>query len=223
MRTLADRVGGRGEGVDVARRPSSAEDWPSMSASARVRVRTCSGAALAGVFASLVCGAPALALPNPALLPDGRNWELVSPPDKHGATIQPLGLGTEGPQGGLVQASEDGSRLTYQASAPIEGEPEGNRAPEGVQLLSTRGANAWSTKDIITPHTNAEGLPSGRGQEYKLFSPDLSLGLVQPALLHTLQEPPLTELPEGTTTEEGSIYLRGPKCEANPVRCYEAR
>ena len=89
-------------------------------------------AAAVGVLAALLCSAPALALPDPALLPDGRNWELVSPPDKHGASIQPLGLGIQGPLGGLVQASEDGTRLTYQASAPVEGEPEANRAPESA-------------------------------------------------------------------------------------------
>ena len=49
--------------------------------------------------------------PRPAgafALPDGRAWEMVSPPDKHGALIAPIS------QAAVIQASADGSAMTYQ-------------------------------------------------------------------------------------------------------------
>ena len=49
-------------------------------------------------------------------LPDSRGWELVSPPNKHGALIE--GIGATQRAGGVVQASADGSRITYTATAP---------------------------------------------------------------------------------------------------------
>jgi WD40 repeat protein len=157
--------------------------------------------------------APALAQPNPGVLPDGRGWELVSPAEKSGATVSPLGQAAQGLLGGLDLASEDGNALTYAATGPVEGEPEANRAPEGVQIISSRESSGWSSKDIITPHEKGEGVPSGEAQEYRLFSPDLSLAAVQPfgRPAHAegehpskFQEPPLA----GNAQEERGIYLR---------------
>ena len=109
-------------------------------------------------------------------LPDGRQWELVSPPSKEGASIEPL-------HEGAIQASEDGSAITYIASAPVTANPAGNPSPaELTQVLSRRGAGGWSTEDIATPHR----IPTGEGfigetDEYLVFSPDLSRAIVQPA------------------------------------------
>ncbi|HEX3851757.1 MAG TPA: hypothetical protein VHW01_12370, partial [Polyangiaceae bacterium] len=70
------------------------------------------------------------------VLPDGRAWELVSPVDKRGVSVEPLAH-----EGGLIQASANGKGIAYIAAAPVgEEEPAGNRAPEPAQLLATRGS-----------------------------------------------------------------------------------
>jgi len=103
-------------------------------------------------------------------LPDGRSWELVSPPDKHGALLEPIG-------GAVVQASASGDAIAYPADAPTEAEPEGNAAKS--QVLSTHTSGGWGSRDIAPPHEGATGQPVGNGQEYRFFSSDLSLGVVQ--------------------------------------------
>jgi DNA-binding beta-propeller fold protein YncE len=105
-------------------------------------------------------------------LPDGRAWELVSPPDKHGALIETIG------EGQVTQASASGEAMTYVAAAPTEGEPQGNT--NKVQVLSTRGPEDWQSKDISPPHTAATGLSQSSGQEYRFFSEDLASAAVQP-------------------------------------------
>jgi hypothetical protein len=105
------------------------------------------------------------------VLPDGRSWELVSPPNKHGALIDPFSIGTS-------QASADGSAVTYLANAPTEASPEGNTSPEPDQVLARRLPGGWLSQDIATPHSST-AVPAF-APEYKLFSPDLSLALVEP-------------------------------------------
>jgi hypothetical protein len=156
-----------------------------------------------------------------AALPDGRAWEMVSPADKNGASVQPLGFGFGGPSGGLIVASEDGNGLTYVADSPVTTEPEGNRAIEGNQVLAQRSSNAWSARDIVTPHNKGEGLVSGTDQEYHAFSPDLSLALVQPfGKNNPFQEPPLVP---GVSSEELGIYLRhnSTSCNSVPAPCFQ--
>ena len=104
---------------------------------------------------------------------DGREWELVSPPEKHGATVEPISR-----EGAMIDASADGDALAWAAGAPVEGEPEGNRRPEPDQVISTRSASGWSSRDITTPHDRGEGYPPGAPSEYRAFSPELSFGLV---------------------------------------------
>jgi hypothetical protein len=106
------------------------------------------------------------------LLPDGRDWELVSPPDKHGALIEQIA------EAGLVQASVNGDAIAYLTSAPTEAEPPGYS--NEVQVLSTRGPGGWESRDIAPPNIAATGLSVGYGQEYRFFSEDLSSGIVQP-------------------------------------------
>jgi DNA-binding beta-propeller fold protein YncE len=159
-------------------------------------------------------------LPNPqGLLPDGRAWELVSPPNKGGASIEAIG-GTGGPGGGIMESSLDGNAVTYVADAPVEPEPQGGRSPEGTQVLSTRGSEAWSSKDIVTPHLKGEGFPAGKPQEYQAFSTDLSFALVLPWGLPgtKLQRPPLA----GTAEEERGLYRRSNfTCSTTPASCYQ--
>jgi hypothetical protein len=108
-------------------------------------------------------------------LPDGRHWELVSPPDKRGALLE--GLANQS----ALQASADGGAMSYYAIGATESQPQGQA--EGAQVLSVRGSTGWSSQDIATPHERAVGSPTlfrGAG-EYFLFSGDLSRGLVEPA------------------------------------------
>jgi hypothetical protein len=130
--------------------------------------------------------------------PDGRAWELVSPPDKHGAGI--YGIGTE--QGADIQAAADGGGITYTGTAPFVTNPAGSRSVEMQQAISGRVApGSWTTADITTPHNEGpSALDVGSASEYKFFSSDLSLGAVEPA-----GSTPLPPLPAGS---EKTIYLR---------------
>jgi hypothetical protein len=111
-----------------------------------------------------------------ASLIDGRMWELVSPAEKHGTSLESI---TE--EGGLIQAAEDGSGLAYIAKGPVQENVEGNRSIADSQLLAKRENGVWSTRDITTPHENPAGILLGVLSEYKIFSNDLSAGFVRPA------------------------------------------
>jgi DNA-binding beta-propeller fold protein YncE len=134
---------------------------------------------------------------------DGRGWEMVSPIDMNGGEAEPFSEG-----GGLIQTSESGTALTWIGTAPID-EPEGSRSFEPTQLLSTRGAEGWSTQDIVTPNEQGTGLELG-SQEYRMFSSTLALSLLEPfAGGGKLAEPPLA--PPGASEaghQEKTIYLR---------------
>ena len=101
-------------------------------------------------------------------LPDGRSWEMVSPPDKRGAVIQ---------LGGVVEAAAGGGALSYVANAPTEAAPPG--FPGAVSILSTRGPAGWSTRDLASSHQRVTGKLK-TPPEYRLFAEDLSAALVQP-------------------------------------------
>lgn len=139
------------------------------------------------------------------LLPDHRQWQMVSPPKKGG----PLGL-PHPTEPGAIQAAEDGSALAYGTpnSAP-SGEPEGNRSKQNTQFLFTRGEAEWATQDITTPHNKGEGFVGEEPPEYQLFSSDLSLGIVEPEakLTFPLESPPLSP-PLAGEQREKTIYLR---------------
>jgi hypothetical protein len=137
------------------------------------------------------------------MLPDGRLWELVSPPNKHGGAIRGLVQG-------VVQAAEDGSAITYLTNAPTELQPQG--FSEEVQVLSRRGAQGWTSKDIATPHSAQAGISVGPGLEYRTFSSDLSSAVVEPF-------GPFTKLtPEGS--ERTPSIRHNFTCEAEPAACY---
>jgi phosphodiesterase/alkaline phosphatase D-like protein len=130
-------------------------------------------------------------------LPDGRAWEMVSPPDKQGAPVE--GLTREG---GVILAAEDGDALTYVVNGSLDEESQGNRSPEWQQVLATRTASGWASQDIATPGTKAEGVTPGQTPEYQFFTPDLSSALVEP-VEGARAEPPLAP---GVT--QATIYLR---------------
>lgn len=133
-----------------------------------------------------------------SVLPDGRVWELVSPPDKDGALIEPF------EDSGQIQAASDGNGIAYRTEGPAVGEdPVGDT--EHSQVLSRRGVDGWSTVDLTLPGRlpedgePAEGLYDYKA-EYQLFSPNLSLAIVEPKPAGT----PLLS-PEAT---ERTLYLR---------------
>jgi hypothetical protein len=103
-------------------------------------------------------------------LPDGREWELVSPPDKHGAAL----FGTE--EAVFNQAAADGNGIAYNASTPTEGQPHGNG--ETTQILATRTGSGWINTDLLVPHTAPSALTNN--DAYWAFSADLSSGVLQP-------------------------------------------
>ncbi len=136
---------------------------------------------------------------------DQRDWELVSPPDKDGASVEYTRV-----FGGLVQASADGNALTYIANGPFA-EPEGSRSLEPAQILSTRDqAGVWSSKDIVTPNSAGTGIHT-EPKEYEFFSPNLALALLQPYIGgSSLAEPPLAPpaSPSEAGHQEKTPYLR---------------
>ena len=135
------------------------------------------------------------------VLPDSRAWELVSPPPgKNGATAaaEPISQG-----GSLIQAGEDGAAFAYGMIGSVEADPAG--ATNYSQVLSVRDSGGgWSSQDIATPHEHATGASVGQGQEYRYFSSDLSVGLVQPLALP--QPEAAASLSPGAS--EKTVYLR---------------
>jgi DNA-binding beta-propeller fold protein YncE len=123
------------------------------------------------------------------LLPDGRQWELVSPPEKHGALLETIG------QAHATQAAASGDAISYTAVTPTEAEPRG--FSNQLQVFSSRGPSGWSSKDIALANSAAVGLAPG--QEYRLFSEDLSRAIVQPLGSFT---------PQSSLATDQTPYLR---------------
>jgi hypothetical protein len=103
-------------------------------------------------------------------LSDDRVWEMVSPPNKAGASLKP--------RAGLVQAAAGGDGIVYPARGSIEVNPEGNRSREPSSIFSRRGSPGWSSKDITPP--NSRTAPLSSSAEFKLFSPELKQALLLP-------------------------------------------
>lgn len=105
-------------------------------------------------------------------LPDDRGYELVSPPDKYGSGLDAI------EEQGVVQAAANGDAITYLATGGTELDPLG--VSNDVQVYSARGRDGWVSKDVALGHVSATGPSTGTGEEYRFFSSDLSVGLVQP-------------------------------------------
>jgi hypothetical protein len=143
-------------------------------------------------------------------LPDGREWEMVSPPDKLGALIYPLSTESR-----LAQASVDGDAMTYLASTPTESESQGFAEKE--QVFSARGPDGWVSRDITPPHEHPATIAFGYGEEYVDFSEDLSLAVVQP---HGPFEPSLSPEASEQTAYLHTIFLNGNVNDPCVESCY---
>jgi hypothetical protein len=147
------------------------------------------------------------------VLPDGRVWELVSPVDKRGGVISPIG------ESGVAQAAENGGAFTYLSSLPSESEPGGYG--DLAQIYSERTSDGWSSGDIELSHEAPVGPLVGQGHEYRFFSKDLSLGVAEsfgpfspPVSSGRLSE----AFPEAT---ERTPYLRHDStCASDPMDCF---
>jgi hypothetical protein len=156
-------------------------------------------------------------------LPDGRQWELVSAPDRRGALLDPLSLS------GLIEAASSGSEITYVSRIPTEAEPEGFTAT--VQNLATRGLGGWETRDLTIPHGEATGSDVQNGTEYRAFSSDLSLAVVQPLGSFTpcrsaegLEQPCLVPEASEQTALLATNDLNGNEsepCVPRTMRCFQ--
>ncbi len=145
---------------------------------------------------------------SPVALPDNRAWEMVSPVEKNGGDIAGLfaseeDLGSGAPE----QASPKGSSVTYAAIGSFEG---AQGAPRGSQYLSERGSSGWVTHNI-TPSFLARSYGNvGHGTPYKVFSLDLSDGLLINGDKKPIENPP-PPLASGVSVPSGyqNFYLHG--------------
>jgi hypothetical protein len=137
-------------------------------------------------------------------LPDGRAWELVSPANKLGALITPIGAPP-------IQAAADGGGITYAASSPIEHNPESNAGE--AQVLSTRSSGTWTSRQINPPDYPPTGIPALFELENQIFSADLSRSIVDPYK----EEPPLSEDASERTTY---VHDLSHPCHITERTCY---
>jgi hypothetical protein len=133
-------------------------------------------------------------------LPDGRAWEMVSPPQKQGTLFEPI-------LEGIVQASSNGD--AFAGETFFEPTEEGAAGAYGFleAVFFGRSPDGWTSKTIVPPHSGVGPSPVGNGQEYRMFSEDLSKAILQPF-------GPVTPLAPGVS--ESTPYLRTNYLSANP-------
>ncbi len=179
----AEGEAGEGEAVAVVRGVQGLS--PATTYYLRAVARNAHGEQTPGEVRSLITQP----LGSPLTLLDGREWELVSPPEKQGMQMLPAGRT-------VAQAAEDGEAITYPATGPFTEEATGNAVLS--QVLSRRGPDGWSSQDIAAPH----GIPvvpgNGVSDEYVSFSSDLTDGLIDP----------LDGTPLSPSATEPTPYLR---------------
>ncbi len=148
-------------------------------------------------------------------LPDGREWEQVSPPNKHGAYLWGINAFN-----GVMEAAADGGAITYNANTPTELEPRASHY-RVTQVFSTRTSGGWSSQDIDTPNNYEAGVDLSVGFEYRSFSPDLSRALVEPVGAFTpLSKGEVSEEVPPRATEQTEYVRSDFTCQATPATCY---
>jgi hypothetical protein len=128
------------------------------------------GTARALALALLVLALPATAqAAGPTGVLDSRGWEMVSPVEKNGGEVAPLGEG-------VLQAASQGGELAFASEASFA---EGQGAAPLSQYLSSRGTEAWSAQNVTPPLlAGTYSSQSGDPDPYLLFSADLSRALL---------------------------------------------
>ena len=154
---------------------------------------------------------------GPESVADGRVWELVSAPDKHGAHLEPIDSNSTA-NGTLIQAAPDGDAIAYIADAPTEDVPRGNA--NDVQVVSARSGSGWSTRDLTVSHVGATDGNVGLGNEYRFFSTDLSSAIVQPfgafvaCSVEGVSQPCLSPAASEQTAFSQTVYVSGDPARA---------
>jgi hypothetical protein len=126
-------------------------------------------------------------------LPDGRAWELVSPPTKKAASIGKCLPGCYW----LTEAASDGNGITYTVNEPLGEGTTGHIF--GAQILSTRTSGGWRTENVaarvdLPPEGESTKNLFAGGELWHVFSQDLALGLLEPGTGDaTPQSPEATE------------------------------
>jgi DNA-binding beta-propeller fold protein YncE len=148
-------------------------------------------------------------------LPDGRSWELVSPADAHGARPLPIGAA------GVAQSSLSGNGMTYVVKSPDELEPRGSA--DLSQVLASRTSNGWVSRDIALSHDVASGLTVGIGFEYRQFSEELDLSVVEPHGPFSPQESDGVSESSPEATERTPYVRHNNKCSVTSAMpgCYK--
>lgn len=145
-------------------------------------------------------------------LPDGRQWEMATSPEKNGALFLPLGNATS--QQFSSQAAASGDAIVDEATQPVENESQGSGFFDDV--LSTRGPSGWSSQTLTAPHNRSAGVFAGVGGEYVDFSEDLSLGILQ----ELGQVTPLSPEASEATPYLRSDYLNGESGQPCRSSCF---
>jgi len=116
-------------------------------------------------------------------LPDHRGWEMVSPADKNGGSIQGFGANFGGD---VLQGAAGGDAVTYSSLSSFGGEAQG--APPASQYLSRRTGGGWGTENITEPTTAGAFGAEPDGVPYQLFSTDLARGLLFDGTAYELRD-----------------------------------
>jgi hypothetical protein len=145
-------------------------------------------------------------------LPDGRQWEMVSPPHKNGALLFVAGglrVSGEWPP----QAAADGDAFVDLASQPTDDSAEGFTGY--VDVFMTRDSEGWTSQTISPAHNQGDG--QAAGSEFRVFSEDLSRGVVQPQGSFTALSPEASESTPYLRTD----YLGGDVNDHCVTGCYQ--
>jgi DNA-binding beta-propeller fold protein YncE len=119
-----------------------------------------------------------------AFLNDCRAYELVSPLDKEGGDVIPLGEATTSAPAVLDQSSVSGSKVAYGSYRAFG---DAVSAPFTSQYIAERGGEGWQSHTVTGPRARLNALVLDTlDTELKLLSPDLCDGWLQ-----AVAEPPL--------------------------------
>lgn len=115
--------------------------------------------------------------PSTAVLPDGRAYEMVSPPNKSNGEVG----NPETVSSALlpIQASPSGEAITYASLAAFGGNPQS--ATGGSQYVSRRTPQGWTTENVSPP--DQEGYLSPPVQAFSEDLATAAIGVKQPPLV----------------------------------------